>query len=53
VVFNSETGTTTQGETVEEALANLRSEYFLEELANEALKEHRAGKTKPLILDKL
>jgi len=29
------------------------SENLLEELANEALKEHRAGKTKPLILNKL
>ena len=29
------------------------SEDLLEELANEALKEHRAGKTKPLMLDKL
>jgi len=33
VAFNPETGTTTQGETVEEALANLReaTEIFLEE----------------------
>jgi predicted RNase H-like HicB family nuclease len=33
VAFNPETGTTTQGETVEEALANLReaTELFLEE----------------------
>ncbi len=33
VAFNSETGTTTQGETVEEALANLReaTELYLEE----------------------
>lgn len=33
VVFNPETGTTTQGETVEEALANLREavELFLED----------------------
>lgn len=33
VVFNPETGTTTQGETVEEALANLReaTELYLEE----------------------
>jgi len=29
------------------------SEDLLEELANEALKEHRAGKTKHLMLDKL
>jgi len=33
VAFNPETGTTTQGETVEEALANLReaTELYLEE----------------------
>jgi len=33
VAFNPETGTTTQGETIEEALANLReaTELFLEE----------------------
>jgi predicted RNase H-like HicB family nuclease len=33
IAFNSETGTTTQGETVEEALANLReaTELYLEE----------------------
>ena len=33
VAFNPETGTTTQGETVEEALANLReaTEIYLEE----------------------
>ena len=33
VAFNPETGTTTQGETIEEALANLREavELFLEE----------------------
>lgn len=33
VAFNPETGTTTQGETVEEALANLREavELFLED----------------------
>jgi len=33
VAFNPETGTTTQGETVEEALANLReaAELYLEE----------------------
>ena len=33
VAFNSETGTTTQGETIEEALANLReaTELYLEE----------------------
>ena len=33
MAFNPETGTTTQGETVEEALANLReaTELFLEE----------------------
>jgi len=34
VAFNPETGTTTQGETVEEALANLReaTELYLEEV---------------------
>lgn len=33
IAFNPETGTTTQGETVEEALANLReaTELYLEE----------------------
>lgn len=33
VAFNPETGTTTQGETIEEALANLReaTELYLEE----------------------
>ncbi|WP_417912782.1 type II toxin-antitoxin system HicB family antitoxin [Candidatus Electronema sp. TJ] len=33
VAFNPETGTTTQGETIEEALANLReaAELYLEE----------------------
>lgn len=31
----------------------VESEDFLENLADEALKEHRAGKTKPLDLDKL
>lgn len=33
IAFNPETGTTTQGESVEEALANLReaTEHFLEE----------------------
>ncbi|NJN80943.1 MAG: type II toxin-antitoxin system HicB family antitoxin [Caldilineaceae bacterium] len=33
VVFNPETGTTTQGETIEEALTNLReaTELYLEE----------------------
>jgi predicted RNase H-like HicB family nuclease len=33
VAFNPETGTTTQGETIEEAIANLReaTELFLEE----------------------
>jgi predicted RNase H-like HicB family nuclease len=33
VAYNSETGTTTQGETLEEALANLReaTELYLEE----------------------
>ncbi len=33
VAFNPETGTTTQGETIEEALSNLReaTELFLEE----------------------
>ncbi len=33
IAFNTETGTTTQGETVEEALANLReaTELYLEE----------------------
>ncbi len=35
IAFNPETGTTTQGETVEEALANLReaTELYLEEFS--------------------
>ena len=35
VAFNPETGTTTQGETIEDALANLREavELFLEEFS--------------------
>jgi len=44
VALNPETGTTTQGETVEEALANLReaTELFLEEFP-------RIGIARPLL----
>jgi predicted RNase H-like HicB family nuclease len=39
VAFNPETGTTTQGESIEEALANLReaTELYLEEYPRPAL----------------